>query len=53
MGLNCIDLLTHRFFSIAVLEKFFEISYNLKKFIDEPYSLEMLKQLRKNYVMDS
>ena len=40
-------------FSITVLEKFFEISDNLKKLTNEPYSLEMLKQLRKNYVMDS
>ena len=40
-------------FSITVLEKFIEISDNLKKLSNEPYSLEMLKQLRKNYVMDS
>ena len=44
---------TRGFFSINILEKLLEICHNLKKLTDEPDSLEILKNLRKSYVMNA
>ena len=49
MGLNCIRLncmgpLTRGFFSINILENFFEICSGLKNLADEPHNLEIPKK---------
>ena len=53
MGLNCMGPLICGFFSINILENFFEICSGLKKLADEPHNLEIPKKLNKDMSLNT